>query len=123
MLLIFKMLASLCHWFSSASNKPYLPEPTREQTKKELEVANTNKRVAEAMETQPCRRKRSGSCTYYPPELRAKIGMFAAESGNKAAVEKFSKELGKPVSESTVRGFKKKYYEASKGNRTGEPIA
>ena len=118
------MSASLYRWFSSSSNKPYLPDPTRELTKKkELEVANTNKRVAEAMESQPCRRKRSGSYTYYPPKLRAKIGRFAAESGNKAAVEKFSKELGKPVSESTVRGFKKKYYEASKGNQTGEPIA
>ena len=80
-------------------------------------------RVAEAMETQPRRRKRSGTYTYYPPELRAKIGNFAAESGNKLAVERFSKELGKPVSESTVRGFKKNYYEASKHNRTGEPIA
>ena len=34
---------------------------------------------------------------YYPPELHAKIGKFAAESGNKVAVKKFSKELGKLV--------------------------
>ena len=122
--MLFKMSPSLYCWFSSASNKPYLPDPTCEQMKKkELEVANANKRVAEAMETQPRRRKRSGTYTYYPPELRAKIGNFAAQSGNKAAVEKFSKELGKPVSESTVRGFKKNYYEASKRNWTGEPIA
>jgi hypothetical protein len=32
-----------------------------------------------------------------------KIGKFAAKSGHKAAVEKFSTEMGKPVSESTAR--------------------
>ena len=95
---------SLYRWFSSASsNKPYLPDSTREQTKeKELEVANANERVAAAMETRPSR-KRSSTYLFYTPELRAKIGKFAAESGNKTAVEKFSKEIGKPVSESTLR--------------------
>ena len=118
------MLVSLYCWFSNTTNKPYLLDPTHEQTKKkELEIANTNKRVTEAMETQPCRKKRSGNYAYYPPELCRKIGKFAAESRNKAAVEKFSKELGKPVSESTVRGFKQKYYEASNGNQTVEAIA
>ena len=40
---------SLYRWFSSSSNKPYLPDSTREQTKeKELEVANANERVAAA---------------------------------------------------------------------------
>ena len=60
---------------------------------------------------------------YYSPELRAKTGKFAAECGNKAAVEKFSKEMGKLVSESTVRGLKKGYYEALKQNGTDEPFA
>ena len=40
-------------------------------------------RVLEAMESQQHR-------TYYSSELRAKIAKFAAESCNKAAVEKFS---------------------------------
>ena len=67
-------------------------------------------------------RKRPCSHYYYDPELRAKIGKFAATSGNKAAVEKFSKELGRPVSESTVRGMKKAYYIALKHKKDGEPI-
>ena len=103
-------------WFSSLSNKPFLPDPVQEMTKeKEVEVTNANTRVLEAMESQQRR-------TYYSPELRAKIAKFAAESGNKAAVEKFSTEMGKLVSESTVRGLKKRYYEALKQNRTGEPV-
>ena len=35
---------------------------------------------------------------------------FAAENGNKAAVDKFSKVLSRPVRESTMRGIKKAYY-------------
>ena len=94
--------------FSSSSNKPFLPDPAQEKTKeKELEVTNANTRVLEAMESQLRRKRPRGNYTNYSPELRAKIGKFAAESENKAAVEKFSKEVGKPVSESTVRGLKK----------------
>ena len=94
---------SLYHWFSSSSNKPFLPDPAQEQTKeKELEVANANRRVLETMESQGQRKRPRGTYTYYSPELCAKIEKLAAESGNKAAIEKFSKDLGKPVSESTV---------------------
>ena len=74
------------------------------------------------MESQDRRKRPRGTCTFLSPELRAKIGKFAAESGNKADVEKFSREVGKPLSESTVRGFKKGYYEALKQNQTGEPV-
>ena len=62
------------------------------------------------METKPCRSKRPNTYLFYTPELRAKIGKFAAEY--EAAVKMFSKELGKPVSEGTVRAIKKKYYKA-----------
>ena len=56
------------------------------------------------------------------PELCAKIGKFAAESGNKAAVERFSREVEKSLSGNTVQGFKKPHYEALKANRTGKPV-
>ena len=98
-----RRVMSLYPWFSSSSNKPFLPDPAQEKTKeKELEVTNANMRVLEAMESQLRRKRPRGTYTYYSPELRAK---FAAESGNKAAVEKFSTEMGKPMSESTVRGW------------------
>ena len=35
-------------------------------------------------------RKRRGSYNYYDPDLRAKIGRYSAESGNEAAVSRFS---------------------------------
>jgi hypothetical protein len=118
------MVMSLYHLFSSSSNKPFLPDPAQEKTKeKELEVTNANTRVLEAMESQLRRKRPRGSYTDYSPELRAKIGKFPAESGNKAAIEKFFKEVGKPVSKSTVRDLKKHYYEAFKQNWTGEPVS
>ena len=114
---------SLYRWFSSVSSKPYLPDPSKDETKeKEHKVAKANTNVVEAMESQDRRKQPRGTYTFYSPELRAKIGKFAAESGNKAAIERFSREVGKPLSKSTVRGFKKRYYEALRQNRTGEPV-
>ena len=98
---------SLYRWFLSTFSKPYLPDPSNEETKmKENKVAKANTKVTEAMESQDRHKRPRGTYTYFSPELRAKIGKFAAESGNKAAVEKYSREVGKPLSESTVRGFK-----------------
>ena len=54
-------------------------------------------------------RKRSGSYNYYDPDLRAKIGRYSAENCNKAAVSRFSTELGQVFPESTVRGMKSNY--------------
>ena len=45
----------------------------------------------------------------YPSDMRAKIGRYAAEMGVVAAARRFSKELSRPVNESTVRGMKKAY--------------
>ena len=87
---------SLYRWFSSSSNKLFLPDPAQERPKRK---SNANTRVWEAMGSQLRPKRPRGTYTYYSPELRAKIGKFAAESGNKAAVEKFSKEVGKPMSE------------------------
>ncbi len=72
-----------------------------------LEVEAANESVERELQ-----RKRRGAYNYYHPELRAKVGKYAAISGNKSAVDKFSVEIGKPISESTVHGFKKAYCSA-----------
>lgn len=51
-----------------------------------------------------------GQYKFYTPEMRYNIGKHAAEYGNKSATQKFSTPE-KKLSESTVRGMKKKYYE------------
>ena len=70
---------------------------------KAAEVREANKKVLVELG-----KKRPSS--HHDPELRTRIGRFAASSGNKADVDKYSKEVGRPASESTVRGMKKTYY-------------
>ena len=70
-----------------------------------------------ACELEICGKKRKrvrGDYHHYTAETRAKIAKYACESENKAAVKKYSVELGRPVSEGTVRNFKGKYLEQLK---------
>ena len=46
----------------------------------------------------------------YTPEQKATIAKYAAEHGNTRAANRFTKELGIIVPESTIRTFKKAYY-------------
>ena len=93
--MIVRAKMSLYQWFSSASDRPYLPNSSLEKSKnKQDEVKKANERVLAVMETN--NRKGRSTNNVYSPELRAKIGKFAAEWGNHAAVKKFSMELGKP---------------------------
>ena len=64
-----------------------------------------NREVERRPETQGKRRssKRKNTNFHYDAEIRAKIGRYAAENGNKNAVETFFRELQRPLSESTVR--------------------
>ena len=94
--------------FFKPTSKPFLPDPELETVpEKADEVRHVNRSVERALDS--VSRKR-GSYQRYDPETRAKIGRYAAENGNKAAVDKFSTELSRPVSESSVRGMKKAYY-------------
>ena len=71
-----------------------------------------NKAVIEALATSSSGNQvmsKRGQYKAYDETTRARIGRYAAENGNKAAVEKFSAELGYIVPESTVRGMKTAY--------------
>ena len=77
------------------------------------EVAN--REVARELEICGKKRKRvRGDYHHYTAETRAKIAKCACDSGNKAAVKKYSAELGHHVSEGTVRNFKRKCLEQLK---------
>ena len=68
------------------------------------------------------RKRQHRSYNNYDPELRAKIGKYAATSGNAAALKKFSEQLGKPISESTVGGFKKAHCLVLNTTKSAETI-
>ena len=57
----------------------------------------------------------------YTPEQKATIAKYAAEHGNTRAANRFTKELGIIVPESTIRTFKKAYYaKLSEGKQPDE---
>ena len=99
---------SLFRYLSPVS-KPYLPDPEEQGTSSEArEVRTVNKEVEKALETGDKWHKRKNRCNFhYDGETCANIGRFVAKNGNKCAMEKFSRELQRPINESTVRGFKK----------------
>lgn len=84
---------------------------------KEIMYANSN--VSTVMKEK--RGVKRGQYSSYDEVLRSKIGRYAAMNGNSAAVKHFTSELGRPVSESTVRSIKKQYIQASK-QATGDVI-
>ena len=53
------------------------------------------------------RKRKSSKQHHYEEAVKTEIGKHAIKYGNKSAVEKFSKLLGSPVPEPTVRNFKR----------------
>lgn len=94
-----------------------LPDPNLECTpekSKTIQAANTE--VLEVIKSSGKRKR--GEYSHYDSEQRAKIGRWACENGNASAVKHFSKSMGKPINESTVRSLKKQYLREV--NRTPE---
>ncbi len=92
-----------------------LPEGDDEATKA------ANKQVSEILQVAKERKKRVPNKTY-DDVTRVKIAKYTCENGNKAAVEKFSDELGHKVSESSVRNMKKAYLEKLKLGKDPDSI-
>ncbi len=92
------LMMSLKRWLvpSSSSVSQLLPEGDDEATKA------ANKQVSEILQVAKERKKRGPNKTH-DVVTRVKIAKYTCENGNKAAVEKFSDELGYKVSESSVR--------------------
>ena len=85
---------------SSSSQRPYLPHAER---KSSTEAAN--KEVEGEMERCGTRKWAGNEYHHYTGETCG-IAKYACENGNKAAVKKYSMELGHSVAEGMVRNFK-----------------
>ena len=67
------------------------------------------------------RYRRTKQYHLYTPEQKATIAKYAAQHGNTRAANRFTKELGIIVPESTIRTFKKAYYaKLSEGKQPDE---
>ena len=97
--------------------------PTAEQTGlTEQATREANQAVAAALQesgTTGTSRKRS--YLVFSEEQRATIGRYAGAHGNAAAVKKFRDEFDNRLGESTVRKFKKHYYEELKRVQSSTP--
>ena len=98
----------LVHWLSTSSDvqSPYLPYGKRNSS---IDVAN--KEVAFELERYGKRNRVRSKYHHYTAKTHAKVVRYACENGNKAAVKKYSAEVGYSVFEGTVRNFKRKYLE------------
>lgn len=72
-------------------------------------TAGANDAVERQLSEDKQRGKKRKRYTVFSDEQRAEIGKYAAENGNKAALEKFRRDIP-DLGESTIRLFKKKYY-------------
>ena len=78
-----------------------IPTPAIRQANKEVEVVLKENNGEHGRKRKPYKKISN--------ELRAKVGKYAAEQGNTAAVCKFSQEFESPLSESMVQSLKKAY--------------
>ena len=74
----------------------------------------------ESVQKQSVDAKKRGPYHRFSNEKRAEIGKYASENGVAAACRLYSKELEKPLNESTVRGIKKTYLEELSRKRKAE---
>ena len=95
---------------------PGLPNPRNEKLAKEgidpAMVRTANDEIAKVLSSQDARdsgesssggvKKKRGSYGFYTPEQRSKTGRYTAENGVNVAAQKFTKDLGCKVNESTV---------------------
>ena len=100
---------ALLHYFQVTASLP---------TAKETALGDTVTQSANATvlrEVQAERPRKHKPYTVFTAEQRATIGKYASEHGNAAAVKKFKANIeGGQLGESTVRLFKKRYFEELK---------
>ncbi|PSN40209.1 hypothetical protein C0J52_17643 [Blattella germanica] len=89
----FQFVNENCHLEEDVDD-PESPERLPKKKKKKKMPSSGNKR---------------GNYTMYSPEIRAKMGKYAAEHGSHKASRYFKSILGHDVPESTIRGLRDKY--------------
>ena len=102
--------------------RPGLEAETLESLLRPVAGGGNARVITAAVATATRTRKRSKRYHHYEPEMKAKIGRYAAENGNSAAISEFSRNLGFEIHESTVRNFKRVYYNQRSAMKDTEAI-
>ena len=95
--------------------KACLPDP-REIADEETAQTTTsaNDEVCAVIDSPSRKRKRIEEYGKYSPEVRLKIARYCIDNGPAKTARHFTKELGRPVNESTIRNIKKSYLNSPK---------
>ncbi|XP_071138526.1 uncharacterized protein [Mytilus edulis] len=113
-------------WLKSGSIKvkapatPGLPDPSQCSTQPDVLVTQAAKdgidtmKSATSLPTTPTRSRKRGDYNYYDDETRAKIAGYSVENGVARAARKFSSDLSKKVSETSVRSMRDNYLKLKK---------
>ena len=95
---------SLLRWFKA--------ETTSRSTSDEAAMNSADKFISQVVQEELAlagmgRKRKSSKRHCYDDDIRTEIGKHAMRYGNKSAVDKFSRSLGFPLPEATVRNFKR----------------
>ncbi|XP_063436557.1 uncharacterized protein LOC134717989 [Mytilus trossulus] len=117
---------SLQQWLKSGSIKVKapatsgLPDPSQCSTQRDVLVTQAandgidTMNSATSLTTTPTRKRKRGDYNYYDDETRAKIARYSVENGVARAACKFSSDLSKKVSETSVRSMRDTYLKLKK---------
>jgi len=87
-----------------------LPDPSNCSNQRDVLVTQAANDGVDTMisatPSTPTRKRKRGDYNYYDDETRAKIARYSVENGVARAALKFSSDLGKKVSETSVRSMR-----------------
>lgn len=82
-----------------------------------------NKQVVEVLDGEALKwKQKRGQYHHYSGELHVKVVNYACESGNKAALQKYSADRAYTLSEAMGKNLKRSYLEKLKANRDPDNI-
>ena len=95
---------------------PGLPDPSLCSTQRDALITQTANDGVDTTTaaTTPTRKRKRGDYNFYDDETRAKIARYSVENGVARAARKFSSDLGKKVSETSVHSMRDTYLKLKK---------
>ncbi|XP_006817375.1 uncharacterized protein LOC100370312 [Saccoglossus kowalevskii] len=115
------MATDLIKWLKKAPllspSEPNLLNPNNINDVEQCELSPEVVTVVNEEITSASRKRKRRNYQHYDENIRAKIGKYAVNNGVMNAARKFTKELGRHVGESRVRGMKQSYLKAIRSGK------
>ncbi|CAC5368608.1 unnamed protein product [Mytilus coruscus] len=93
---------------------PGLPDPADCNSTQDALIVQTANDAVDTVVSAPSRKRKRGDYNNYDDETRAKIARYAVDNGVARASRKFTSDLGRKVSETTIRSMRDTYVKLKK---------